>query len=112
MCHFAVAVIVTVTGIGPRLNVMTPPSAAARAAVAGAQFAGVPVPMTWRTVAQGEGRTRRPVASGHTQPPSAAFATPPVTELANTNSLEACAARDEALRTAEMADAGWAATEP
>jgi hypothetical protein len=59
LCHFAVAVIVTVTGIGPRLNAMTPPSAAARAAVDGAQFAGVPVPVTWRPVVHGAGTTRR-----------------------------------------------------
>jgi hypothetical protein len=65
---FAIAVIVAVTSIGPRLNVMTPPSASARGAVAGAQFAGVPVPTTRRALAgrRGAGALRpgMPAAGG------------------------------------------------
>ena len=43
----AVAVITIVTGFGPQLNRMIPPSATARTTAADVQLAGVPLPMTW-----------------------------------------------------------------
>ena len=42
----AVAVIVMVTGLGPQLNLMTPPSATALTIAADVHPAGVPLPMT------------------------------------------------------------------
>jgi hypothetical protein len=44
---FAVADMVIVTGLGPQLNVMTPPSATAWTTAAEVQLAGVPFPMMW-----------------------------------------------------------------
>jgi hypothetical protein len=44
---FAVAVIVIVTGPGPQLKVIMPPSATAWTTAAEVQLAGVPCPMTW-----------------------------------------------------------------
>jgi hypothetical protein len=44
---FAVAFMVMVTGFGPQLKVMTPPSATALTTAAEVQLAGVPLPMTW-----------------------------------------------------------------
>src|ERR1700689_2844411 len=43
----AVAVIVIVTGLGPQLKVIMPPSATALTTAADVQLAGVPTPMTW-----------------------------------------------------------------
>src|ERR1700683_1960703 len=43
---FAVAFIVMVTGLGPQLNVITPPLATALTTAAEVQLAGVPLPMT------------------------------------------------------------------
>ena len=43
----AVAAILMVTGLGPQLNVMTPPLATALTTACEVQLAGVPVPTTW-----------------------------------------------------------------
>jgi hypothetical protein len=43
----AVAVIVIVTGRGPQLKVMMPPSATALTTAADVQLAGLPFPITW-----------------------------------------------------------------
>jgi hypothetical protein len=44
---FAVAVIVIVTGFGPQLKVIMPPSATALTTAAEVQLPGVPRPTTW-----------------------------------------------------------------
>ncbi len=47
LCTRAVAVILIVTGFGPQLKVMTPPSQTALTTAFDVQLAGVPCPMTW-----------------------------------------------------------------
>src|SRR5580704_19696264 len=43
----AVVVITIVTGLGPQLKAMMPPTATSRTTAADVQLAGVPLPITW-----------------------------------------------------------------